>query len=100
MPIQYTEMNLRNRTTSELRTVFRSPLGVPNSQVPLYIHEVDHENDAKQFILAVLMGVSSQLELLPTLSNLRKTGISGQSLQSRPLPPCCVETRHYRPVAG
>ncbi len=35
-PIQYTEMYLRNRTTLELRTVFRSPLGVPNSQVSLY----------------------------------------------------------------
>ncbi len=35
-PIQYTEMDLRNKTTSELRTVFHIPLGVPNSQVPLY----------------------------------------------------------------
>ncbi len=32
-PIQYTEMDLRNKTTSELRTFFHSPLGVPNSQV-------------------------------------------------------------------
>ncbi len=30
-------MNLRNKTTSEFRTVFYSPLGVPNSQVPLDI---------------------------------------------------------------
>ncbi len=30
-------MDLRNRTTSELRTVFHSRLGVPNSQVPLYM---------------------------------------------------------------
>ncbi len=30
-------MELRNKTTSEFRTVFRSPLGVPNSQVPLYL---------------------------------------------------------------
>ena len=35
-PIQYTQMDLRNGTTSELNTVFRSPLGVPNSQVSLY----------------------------------------------------------------
>ncbi len=35
-PIQYTEIDLRNKTTSELRTVFHSPLGVPNCQVPLY----------------------------------------------------------------
>ncbi len=28
-------MGLRNRTTSEFRTVFDSPLGVSNSQVPL-----------------------------------------------------------------
>ncbi len=34
-PIQYIEMDLRNKTTSEFRTVFHSPLGVPNSQVPL-----------------------------------------------------------------
>ncbi len=30
-------MNLRNRTTLEFRTVLGSPLGVPNSQVSLYI---------------------------------------------------------------
>ncbi len=36
-PIQYVEMDLRNKTTSELRTVFHSPLGVPNSQIPLYV---------------------------------------------------------------
>ncbi len=35
--IQYVEMDLRNKTTSEIRTVFLSPLGVPNSQVALYI---------------------------------------------------------------
>ncbi len=29
-------MDLRNKTTSEFRTVFHSPLGVPNSQVPPY----------------------------------------------------------------
>ncbi len=29
--IQYIEMDLRNKTTSEVRTVFHSPLGVPNS---------------------------------------------------------------------
>ncbi len=36
-PIQYIEINLRNKTTSEFRTVCHSPLSVPNSQVPLYI---------------------------------------------------------------
>ena len=30
-------MNLRNKTTLEFRTDFGSPLGVPNSQVSLYI---------------------------------------------------------------
>ncbi len=35
LPIQYIEMDLRNKTTSEFRTVFHSPLGVPNSQVSL-----------------------------------------------------------------
>ncbi len=35
--IHYIEMALRNKTTSEFRTVFDSPLGVPNSKVPLYI---------------------------------------------------------------
>ncbi len=35
MPIQYREIDLRNKTTSEFRTVFHSPLGVPNSQVSL-----------------------------------------------------------------
>ena len=29
-------MDLRNKTTSEFRTVFHSPLGVPNFQVSLY----------------------------------------------------------------
>ncbi len=29
-------MNLRNKTASEFRAVFDSPLGVPNSQVSLY----------------------------------------------------------------
>ncbi len=34
---QYIETDLRNKTTSEFRTVFHSPLGVPNnSQLPLY----------------------------------------------------------------
>ncbi len=37
MLIQYIEMDLRNKTTSEFRTVFHSPLGVSNSQIPLYI---------------------------------------------------------------
>ncbi len=32
---QYIEIDLRNKTTSEFRTVFHSPLGIPNSQVPL-----------------------------------------------------------------
>ncbi len=31
-----------NKTTPEFRTVFHSPLGVPNSQVPLYITEWNH----------------------------------------------------------
>ncbi len=35
-PIQYIEIDMRNRTAPEFRTVFHSPLGVPNSQVPLY----------------------------------------------------------------
>ncbi len=34
--IHYIEMDLRNKTTSEFRTVFDSPLGVPKSQVSLY----------------------------------------------------------------
>ncbi len=38
MPIQNTEMDLRNKTTSEIRTVFHSPLDVPNSQVRLYMN--------------------------------------------------------------
>ncbi len=33
-------MDLGNKTTSEFRTVFDSPLGVPNSQVSLYYHAV------------------------------------------------------------
>ncbi len=36
--IQYMEIDIRNKTTSEFRTVFHSPLGVPNSQVPLYVY--------------------------------------------------------------
>ena len=35
-PTQDIEIELRNTTTSEFMTVFHSPLGVPNSQVPLY----------------------------------------------------------------
>ena len=35
--IHHTEMDLRNKTTSEFRTVLESPLGVPNSQFPLYM---------------------------------------------------------------
>ena len=35
--IQYIATDLRKKTTSEFRTVFHSPLGVPNSQVSLYI---------------------------------------------------------------
>ena len=30
-PIQYIELDLRNKITSEFKTVFHSPLGVPNS---------------------------------------------------------------------
>ena len=36
-PIQHIEMDLKNKTTSDFRTVLDSPLGVPNSKVPLYI---------------------------------------------------------------
>ncbi len=36
--IQYIEMDLRNKTTSEFRTVFHSPVVVPNSQVTLYLY--------------------------------------------------------------
>ncbi len=36
MSIHYIEMDLRNKTISEFRTVSDSPLGVPNSQLPLY----------------------------------------------------------------
>ena len=36
-PIQDIEIDLKNKTTStDFRTVFHSPLDVPNSQVPLY----------------------------------------------------------------
>ncbi len=35
--MQHIEMDLRNKTTSEFRTVLDSPFGVPNSQVPLYL---------------------------------------------------------------
>ncbi len=38
--IHYIEMDLRNTTTSEFRAVFDSPLGVPNSQVPLYYYRI------------------------------------------------------------
>ena len=45
-PIQYKKMELRNKTTSELRTVFRSPLGIPNSQAPLYMYwEMERMNN-------------------------------------------------------
>ncbi len=36
--IEHAEMDLRNKTTSEFRTALGSPLGVPNSQVALYIY--------------------------------------------------------------
>ncbi len=36
-PIQCIEIDLRNKTTSEFRTVFHSPLGDPNCHVPLYV---------------------------------------------------------------
>ncbi len=35
-PFQYMEVDLRNKATSEFRTLFHSPLGIPNSQVSLY----------------------------------------------------------------
>ncbi len=35
--MQCVQMDLRNKTTSEFRTVSLSPFGVPNSQVPLYV---------------------------------------------------------------
>ncbi len=37
--IQHIEKDLRNKTTSEFRTVLDSPLGVPNSQAPLYMYK-------------------------------------------------------------
>ncbi len=48
--IDYVKMDLRNKTTSEFRAVFLSPLGVPNSQVSLHkyisaaLHEIDFDN--------------------------------------------------------
>ena len=43
-PIQYIVMDLRNKTISEFRTVFHSPLGVPNFQVPLYISDIPSQS--------------------------------------------------------
>ncbi len=37
MSTQYIETDLKNKTTSEFKTVSDNPLGVPNSQVPLYL---------------------------------------------------------------
>ncbi len=47
--IQHVEMDLRNKTISEYRTLFLSPLGVPNSQVPLYV-DISHKGDSDSLV--------------------------------------------------
>ena len=42
-------MDLRNKTTSEFRTVLDSPLGDPNSQVPLYLFSSEDHNRCVRF---------------------------------------------------
>ncbi len=39
MSIHYMEMDLRNKTTSEIRTLFDSPLSVPNSEIARYMYQ-------------------------------------------------------------
>ncbi len=61
--IQYTEMDPRNKTTSEFRTVFRSPLGVPNSQIPLYWKYLRLDFDLSQILSqthALISGLNQQ----------------------------------------
>ena len=50
MHIQYIEIDLTNKTTSEFRTVFHSPLGVPNSQVPLYSLNIGDCNNMRKYM--------------------------------------------------
>ena len=40
--IQYIAIDLGNKTTSEFRIVFHTPLGVPNSQLSLYFFHLEH----------------------------------------------------------
>ncbi len=75
MLIQYTEMDLRNKTTLEFRTVFHSPVGVPNSQVQLYmvicfkivwtriwthgLHVESHDNMRHEILLYLYQTISA-----------------------------------------
>ena len=45
-------MDLRNKTTSQFRTVFDSPLGAPNSQFPLYMYMSNIEGDRNPYLTA------------------------------------------------
>ncbi len=56
--IHYVEMDLRNKATSEIRTVSDCPLGVPNSQLPLYMYSI-HESQYCT-CTGILIHVSSQ----------------------------------------
>ncbi len=55
------EMDLRNKATSELRTVFLSPLGVPNSQVPLHV-EICYGNKDRCMLISYLLTKTAELK--------------------------------------
>ncbi len=60
----YIEIDLRNKTTPEFRTGFDSPLGVPNSQIPLYILAVAIFNRLQwQATIAVLYSAAASKHL-------------------------------------
>ena len=70
-------MDLRNKTTSKFRTDFRSPLGVPNSQVSLHVWDqlemwVLHTDGGQQTPNAGHLTKSIPVTMTPSSKTLQK----------------------------
>ncbi len=59
--IHFIEIDLRNKTTSEFRTAFDSPLDVLNFQVPLYFQELQTRTWDFPFLLGIAKTMVAKL---------------------------------------
>ncbi len=87
--IQYVEMDLRNKSTSECRIPFLSPLGVPNYQVSLYndsAYSPYHPAPAPQYLRVIHPAVCTQcFKPIPARKSLRPARAHRGVMQMKPV---------------